>query len=98
MATPVPTPPVWNGDPGSGVSVPSAWRSNAAIVLVTAVLSFTYTCPTTFDADALADVAATPVMANASRHAYSDLRVSKRIASPLLAGVAVSPRRLVRDD
>src|SRR5580704_14805417 len=44
---PVPAPPATNGDPGTGVSEPSACRSNAPIVLVPAVLSLTYTCPTT---------------------------------------------------
>ena len=38
---PVPAPPVANGEPGSGVSEPSACRSNAPIVLVPAVLSLT---------------------------------------------------------
>ena len=47
---PVPAPPAENGDPALGVSVPSACRSNAAIVLVPAVLSLTYTCPTTGEA------------------------------------------------
>jgi hypothetical protein len=55
---PVPAPPAVNGDPGSGVSVPSAFRSNAAIVFVPAVLSSRYTCPTTGDQCADADAAA----------------------------------------
>jgi hypothetical protein len=38
---PVPAPPAANGDPASGVSVPSAWRSNAPIVLTGLVLSLT---------------------------------------------------------
>ena len=38
---PAPAPPAGNGDPRSGVSVPSACRSNAPIVFVPAVLSFT---------------------------------------------------------
>ena len=36
---PVPAPPALNGDPGSGVSDPSARRSNAAIVFDPGVLS-----------------------------------------------------------
>ena len=38
---PVPAPPAVNGDPASAVSVPSACRSNAPIVLVPFVLSLT---------------------------------------------------------
>ena len=38
---PVPAPPTANGDPGSAVSVPFACRSNAPMVFVPAVLSFT---------------------------------------------------------
>ena len=38
---PVPAPPAANGDPASGVSVPSACRSNAPIVFVPFVLSLT---------------------------------------------------------
>ena len=38
---PVPAPPAVNGDPASGVSVPSACRSNAPIVLGPSVLSST---------------------------------------------------------
>src|SRR5438270_163688 len=34
MPVPVPEPPAANGEPCSGVSVPSAWRSKAAIVVV----------------------------------------------------------------
>ncbi len=38
---PLPAPPAVKGEPGIGVSEPSAWRSNAAIVFEVAVLSFT---------------------------------------------------------
>ena len=38
---PVPAPPAANGDPATGVNEPSAWRSNAPIVLVPGVLSST---------------------------------------------------------
>jgi hypothetical protein len=41
MPFPVPAPPVAKGEPAMGVSVPSAWRSKAAIVFTPAVLSFT---------------------------------------------------------
>src|SRR5215471_11652551 len=44
---PVPAPPAVNGDPASAVRLPSVCRSNAPIVLAPAVLSLTYTCPTT---------------------------------------------------
>src|SRR5262245_14849710 len=44
---PVPAPPAANGEPAVGVSEPSACSSNAPIVLVPAVLSLTYTWPTT---------------------------------------------------
>ena len=36
---PVPAPPAVNGEPASGVSDPSKWRSNPLIVFVPAVLS-----------------------------------------------------------
>ena len=52
VPVPVPAPPTENGDPASGVSVPSACRSNPATVFVPAVLSLTYRCPTTSDAAA----------------------------------------------
>jgi hypothetical protein len=56
---PVPTPPATNGEPGIGVSIPSAWRSKAPIVFTPPVLSLTYTCPTTGDVVEAAPVAST---------------------------------------
>src|ERR671936_1281530 len=47
---PFPLPPAAKGDPGGGVRLPSALRSNPAIVLAPAVLSLTERWPTTGDA------------------------------------------------
>src|SRR3989442_9563486 len=66
---PVPTPPAANGEPGIGVSVPSAWRSKPAIVFTPPVLSFTYTCPTTPDVADAAPASTAPAVASASRTA-----------------------------
>ena len=41
---PRPAPPAWNGEPGTAVSEPSAWRTNPAIVFAPAVLPSRYTC------------------------------------------------------
>ena len=76
MPCPVPAPPAANGEPGIGVSVPSAWRSKPAIVFVPAVLSLTYRCPTTDEA-ADAPPAAT---GRRLRRARAGLRVE--VASP----------------
>src|SRR5437763_14575680 len=51
---PLPAPPAAKGDPGSAVSVPSAWRARPATVFVPEVLSLTYRWPTTGDLGAAA--------------------------------------------
>jgi hypothetical protein len=83
MCVPVPLPPVAKGEPRVGVSVPSPCRSKAATVLATAVLSFTYTCPTTSDlVDALADAVAVPATASAISPMVVAIRLSKRTHAP----------------
>src|ERR1700678_373868 len=99
---PFPAPPALNGDPASGVSDPSAWRLNAPIVFVPAVLSLTYTCPTTREkvgaAEAVAGTATATVPRRPSRrvlrHVLLSKRAKTRIAYLLWVGLplATGPR------
>src|SRR3954454_8944326 len=65
---PRPAPPVRKGEPGIGVSDPSACRTKTATVLAPAALSFTYVWPTTGEpGGAAAAVPVRPARPNASR-------------------------------
>src|SRR4029077_5258477 len=88
---PVPAPPTANGDPATGVSVPSACRSNAATVFVPAVLSFPYTCPTPRGAaEALPAASAEPTTINASSNPR---RITFICPTPFRLSEANSPAR-----
>jgi hypothetical protein len=67
IVAPVPAPPAANGEPASGVRVPSAWRANASTVLAPAVLPSTYTWPTTGSADGLDAAAGAAAIAVSAR-------------------------------
>ncbi len=76
---PVPAPPAANGEPAIDVSEPSLWRSNAAMVLTPAVLSLTYTWPTTSDAaDAVIVTPAAAPAASADNPTTETIRYASR--------------------